>query len=764
MSVLTVGSGQQYSTIASAIAASRSGDTIAVQAGTYYNDFASINKDITIVGVGGMANIVATKQPPNGKAIFTTDGNIRIENMSFSGVSVPDGNGAGIRYQSGNLTIVDSYFHDNEMNLLANTSPSGSITISGSEFANSNSTKLLGHSVYIGEIDTLTITDSYIHDASVGHEIKSRAHNTIITNNRIYDSATGNGSASYTIDIPDGGRAVITGNVIQQSAGSQNPGIVHFGGENGPYAGSSIQISGNTVINELGTSGARLLVNQTSATATVSNNQVYGLTPGQMASGSANVSGTTYLSAEPTLDVSHPWDSTTPTEPVPAFTVTLADTTPTQDQAIGASVVAAGTSLAALDFSYQWQSYEGGSWKNIAGATAAKYTPGAGEVGEALRLSVTASNGSAQSVVTSAATDVTGRHFVGTGSTADAPALTAGADLALGNGGNDLLMGLAGNDTLDGGAGADTLDGGTGSDRMVGGTGDDRYVVDAAGDVVVEAAGAGHDVVVTSLASYRIAVNVEDAVATNSAGASIIGNMLDNQIQGGSGADSLYGGEGADTLIGSAGADRLVGGPGDDLYIVDGTHNTVVEAAGNGTDTVWVTAGTRYALRANIETLVLQGAELTHGTGNASANTLIGNSGNNVLSGWDGADTIQGGGGNDILIGGAGRDVLTGGAGNDQFRFLSASESTVAAPDRITDFVAGQDRIDLRQIDANASQAGDQAFAYVANFGNHAGEVMVASAGGNLYQVRGDINGDGTADFAIDVTSASDPAANWFYL
>ena len=325
-------------------------------------------------------------------------------------------------------------------------------------------------------------------------------------------------------------------------------------------------------------------------------------------------------------------------------------------------------------------------------------------------------------------------------------------------------MGLAGNDTLDGGAGADTLDGGAGDDRMLGGIGDDRYVVNAAGDVVVEAAGAGHDVVVTNLTSYRLAVNVEDAVVTSNAGASIIGNLLDNEIQGGSGADSLYGGEGADTLNGGAGADRLVGGPGNDLYIVDGTTDTVVEAAGNGTDTVWVTAGTKFALRANIETLVLQGADLTHGNGNAIANTLIGNSGNNILSGWDGADTIQGGGGNDILIGGAGRDVLTGGAGNDQFRFLKASESTVAAPDRVTDFVAGQDHIDLRQIDANTSQSGDQAFDYVTSFGNHAGEVMVASAGGGLYQVRGDIDGNGSADFAIDVTSASGPAENWFFL
>ena len=764
MTILTVGSGQQYSTISAAIAASRDGDTVAVQAGTYYNDFALINTDITIIGVGGMANIVATTQPANGKGIFVTYSDVHIENMSFSGVSVPDGNGTGIRYQSGNLTIVNSYFHDNEMNLLASPSAGGTITITGSEFANSNSTTLLGHNIYIGEIETFTITNSYIHDASVGHEIKSRAHNTVITNNRVYDGAAGGGTGSYTIDVPDGGKATITGNVIQQSAASQNPALVHFGGENGPYAGSSLQISGNTVINDLNTSGARLLNNQTSVTATISNNQVYGLTSGQIASGPATVSGTSYLGTEPTLDVSHPWDASTPPPALPTFTVTLDDTTPTQDQALHASVVATSGSLAGLTVSYQWQSFDSGSWKNVAGATSATHAPGAGEVGEALRLSVTVSNGTANSVVASAATDVTGHHVVGTGTTPDAPVLNAGADLAYGNGGNDVLAGLAGNDTLYGGAGNDTLDGGAGGDRMYGGGGNDHYVVNAAGDMVIEAANAGHDLVETSLASYRLTANVEDVFVTAAGGATVIGNGLDNAMLGGDGADTFYGNQGADTLDGGGGGDLLAGGAGNDVYIVDSKADRVVEYAGQGADIVVVTGGPGYNLSANVETLQLAGAGVGNGVGNALGNTIIGNDRANAMWGLAGADTLIGGGGNDILIGGAGRDVLNGGDGGDQFRFQKATDSTLAAPDHVLDFVGGQDRIDLRQIDANASQGGDQAFAYVTSFGHHAGEVMVASAGGDLYQVRGDINGDGTADFAIDVTSASAPAANWFLL
>src|SRR5262245_52019228 len=112
MTILTVGPGKQYKTISSAIAASHNGDTIQVQAGTYTNDFATINTNITLVGVGGMVHLVATKTIPNGKAILVTNSNVTITNFEFSGAKVPDGNGAGIRYQAGNLTINKCYFHD----------------------------------------------------------------------------------------------------------------------------------------------------------------------------------------------------------------------------------------------------------------------------------------------------------------------------------------------------------------------------------------------------------------------------------------------------------------------------------------------------------------------------------------------------------------------------------------------------------------------------------------------------------------------------
>ncbi len=264
MATLNVGAGQAYATLSAAVAASRDGDVIAVQAGTYVNNFATISTDITIVGVGGMANFVATVAPPNGKGILVTQSNVTIQNLSFSGVAVADGNGAGIRYEGGNLVVIDSSFHDNQMELLANAVPNGTIRIVGSEFGATRDSDSLNHNLYVGNIGSLIVDDSYFHDANDGHQIKSRAQSTTITNSRIYD---GTGAGSYTIDLPNGGVGVIRNNVIEQGPNSDNPFIIAYGEEGGVYAGSSLLIQGNVVVNDLSGNDARCCTTRRQSTA-----------------------------------------------------------------------------------------------------------------------------------------------------------------------------------------------------------------------------------------------------------------------------------------------------------------------------------------------------------------------------------------------------------------------------------------------------------------------------------------------------------------
>ena len=77
-------------------------------------------------------------------------------------------------------------------------------------------------------------------------------------------------------------------------------------------------------------------------------------------------------------------------------------------------------------------------------------------------------------------------------------------------------------------------------------------------------------------------------------------------LSGGDGNDSLAGGDGNDTLVGGAGRDTLSGNLGDDTYLVDSATVTLIESAGQGTDTV--RASLSWTLGANFEVLVLTGS------------------------------------------------------------------------------------------------------------------------------------------------------------
>jgi uncharacterized delta-60 repeat protein len=296
----------------------------------------------------------------------------------------------------------------------------------------------------------------------------------------------------------------------------------------------------------------------------------------------------------------------------------------------------------------------------------------------------------------------------------------AGNDSVDGGAGHDFLDGGAGNDTLLGGTGNDTLDGGTGADWLDGGAGNDTYYVDNAFDQVVESAGAGVDMVYSSLSSYTLTANVENGRISIATNATLVGNTLDNTLYAAAGSDTLDGGAGTDTVS----------------YLYVG--NAVVGNLGTGV----VTHGAATDSLLNIENL----------TGSSNDDTLTGSTGNNVLDGGAGDDLINGGGGNDtlignvgddtlisgagndLLIGGVGQDSMSGGAGNDIFQFASLDDlgTTAGTSDVITDFVHGVDKIDLSQIDANSSIAGDQAFVFVtAGAAPGIGEVSYSS--GVLY-------------------------------
>jgi hypothetical protein len=153
--------------------------------------------------------------------------------------------------------------------------------------------------------------------------------------------------------------------------------------------------------------------------------------------------------------------------------------------------------------------------------------------------------------------------------------------------------------------------------------------------------------------------------------------------------------------------------------------------------------------------------------GTSQDETIEGNIGPDLLGGFGGDDLIRGRGGNDTLVGGNGADRLAGGGGQDTFQFDLAKDSgkISALRDVIVDFRPGKDTIDLGGIDANRTQNGDQDFRFIgeAPFHGMAGELRYKTVAGGVI-VKGDVNGDGAADFSIKVEGPGTLGASDFLL
>lgn len=214
------------------------------------------------------------------------------------------------------------------------------------------------------------------------------------------------------------------------------------------------------------------------------------------------------------------------------------------------------------------------------------------------------------------------------------------------------------------------------------------------------------------------------------------GVVIENAL-GGAGNDTLIGNAANNVLDGGVGQDIMSGGAGNDSYYVDNIRDSISEASGGGTDTVY--AAISYTLGKNIENLALTDAGAINGTGNTANNWLTGNEAVNLLNGSSG---------NDILVGAGGADRLTGGRGMDTFLYLDLldSPSGSLSRDTIIDFKASEgDHINLSAIDANTGLEGDQAFSYIGSAPFSAAGQIHFSAG----LLSADTNGDGLAELEI---------------
>ena len=233
------------------------------------------------MGVGGArAHIDAGGKNSGGKGIWVISGkNNTVENIEFSGATVPDHNGVGIRAQGDNLTVRNCYFHDNEEGILTDSSATSTVTIEFSEFARNGFGDGQSHNLYINHVGTLIFRYNYSHHAKIGHLLKSRAAQNFILYNRLSDEATG--TSSYQIDLPNGGKSYIIGNLIEQGPNNDNSTFIAYleEGTNAANPSHKLFVVANTFRNDAG-SGTFVSLAGSADPAVIRNNIFSG--PGTM--------------------------------------------------------------------------------------------------------------------------------------------------------------------------------------------------------------------------------------------------------------------------------------------------------------------------------------------------------------------------------------------------------------------------------------------------------------------------------------------------
>jgi hypothetical protein len=245
---LEVGPSKKIRTIAQAARIARSGDTIVVEPGVYAGDVAVFTQDrLTIKVAGGRARLNANGASAEGKAIWVVrGGSITVENFEFVGARVREHNGAGIRFEKGRLVLRNCLFRDNENGILTAGDKAAELEVENSEFDRNGTVEGYGHQLYAGEIASLKVTGSYFHHAVGGHLIKSRAAKNVLMYNRLTDED--GGEASYELEFPNGGQAYVVGNIIGQSASTQNAAIVAIGLEGYRWPKNELYLINNTLI------------------------------------------------------------------------------------------------------------------------------------------------------------------------------------------------------------------------------------------------------------------------------------------------------------------------------------------------------------------------------------------------------------------------------------------------------------------------------------------------------------------------------------
>jgi Right handed beta helix region len=216
--------GVGYDRIADAVAAIGDGaGTITIASGTYRQCAVQGGGSITY-RAAKPGTVIFDGAICEGKAALVLRGRAaNIEGIVFQNLRVPDGNGAGIRLEKGDLSVSRALFRNSEQGILTADDPRSSIRVDQSTFRHlgrCDRDLACAHSIYIGDFGSLSVTNSRFDSGDGGHYIKARSARVTLVNNSFDDSA--GHLTNYMIDLPNGASGLIADNEMEQGRDKDN--------------------------------------------------------------------------------------------------------------------------------------------------------------------------------------------------------------------------------------------------------------------------------------------------------------------------------------------------------------------------------------------------------------------------------------------------------------------------------------------------------------------------------------------------------------
>ena len=246
--IVAVGPSRALKTPSQAAVVVKDGDHVKIDAGQYKDCAVWRAGNLILEAVGGVAHMLNVTCED--QAIWLIMGNrVLVKGMEFSGAHNHDNTGAGIKFVGATLTVQDSSFHNNENGILAREGERSQILIVRSTFTgNGKCEPTCAHGIYIGRIAKLTVQRSIFKSQHAGHHIKSRAAVTELSGNRVEDAL--DGTASFLVDLPNGGSALIRANYFQKGEKADNRlAMVSIGEEGALHPSQGIVFEKNSFVN-----------------------------------------------------------------------------------------------------------------------------------------------------------------------------------------------------------------------------------------------------------------------------------------------------------------------------------------------------------------------------------------------------------------------------------------------------------------------------------------------------------------------------------